>query len=333
LDKIRAERFTFSNRYTQKTIIARAIERFTPFKFENEDLLYSFINRIKPGLVIISQGNTYESIDVMQFCLGSGIPYITVTQLVGEIFLSTYNNERLASIQQVYLGALKNYFVSKHNLEINNLMLGLTLTNTQLVFNPCKLIEGDITSFPGFDQGYKFGLVGRLDGWHKGLDLLVLLANQEKWRKRPVQFNLYGDGPHYEFCKANITRLNLTNIFLKGYAKKIKDVWRENHFLLMPSRHEGQALSLIEAMYCQRGAVVTKVGGAPELIEDGYNGFIADAPTLKSLDEAMERAWQQKDRWEELGVNAAKSLKEKHPSNEVEYFNNLIIKQLTMPVN
>src|SRR5437763_3000966 len=45
---------------------------------------------------------------------------------------------------------------------------------------------------------------------------------------------------------------------------------------------------------CARPAIVTNVGGNAELLEDGRSGFVAPAPTIKHLNEAMERAWDRR---------------------------------------
>jgi glycosyltransferase involved in cell wall biosynthesis len=64
-------------------------------------------------------------------------------------------------------------------------------------------------------------------------------------------------------------------------------------------------LVLVEAMLCGRPAIVTDVAGARELVRDGVNGFLAKAPTVELLDEAMNRAWENRHRLKEMGEQAA----------------------------
>jgi glycosyltransferase involved in cell wall biosynthesis len=54
-----------------------------------------------------------------------------------------------------------------------------------------------------------------------------------------------------------------------------------------------------------RSCIVTDVGGNRELVRDGINGFIAKAPTVELLDETLNRAWECRDRWKEMGLLAA----------------------------
>ena len=115
---------------------------------------------------------------------------------------------------------------------------------------------------------------------------------------------------------------------LKGYSKSISEVWLENQITPLPSRMEGQALALIEAMWCQRAAIVTDVGGAVELIEDEKSGFVASATTVEATDEALERAWNHRAEWRQLGFNASISLQEKYPADAADYFNQKIVEIL-----
>ena len=98
--------------------------------------------------------------------------------------------------------------------------------------------------------------------------------------------------------------LDLPNVRLAGHAR-VDEIWATHHALLMPSRHEGLPLALIEAMLCGRFGIVTDVAGNAELIDDNRTGFVAAAPQAACLDEAMERAWQQRHRWAEIGLAAA----------------------------
>jgi glycosyltransferase involved in cell wall biosynthesis len=69
-------------------------------------------------------------------------------------------------------------------------------------------------------------------------------------------------------------------------------------------------LALVEAMLCGRPSIVTDVGGTRELIRDGINGFLAKAPTVEFLDEAMTRAWDSRDQLMDMGHIAATDVRQ-----------------------
>jgi len=60
--------------------------------------------------------------------------------------------------------------------------------------------------------------------------------------------------------------------------------------------------------------------GIKELVEDNVNGFLAKAPTVELIDEAMERAWQRKDEWEEMGKLATEKVRKLIPADPVKIF-------------
>jgi glycosyltransferase involved in cell wall biosynthesis len=302
--KLKLLKGTGFNSNMRKGNTSNLFTRIMKFSRGSVNPLHAFIKGVGAKLVVISQGNNVDSLSLMKFCLQNSIPYLTITQLVTTTHFLSINKHNLSQFQQVYSKALKNCFVSANNLLVNNLMLGIKLQNAIVVNNPCRNFDEGVLTFPKINDSYQVGLVGRIECYHKGYDLLLQVLSQEKWLQRNIQFNIYGDGPHIEIIRSNIEILSLKNIVLKGFVDNIRSIWEHNHLLCMPSRMEGQALSLIEAMSYGRAAVVTNVGGAKELIEDDVNGFLADAAAVKSIDDALETAWNNRERWESMGVSA-----------------------------
>jgi len=66
---------------------------------------------------------------------------------------------------------------------------------------------------------------------------------------------------------------------------------------------------MTEAMLCGRPALVADVGGNAELIEEGSTGVVAEAPTPKSVQSALERAWLARERWEGMGKRSHEVMK------------------------
>jgi glycosyltransferase involved in cell wall biosynthesis len=99
--------------------------------------------------------------------------------------------------------------------------------------------------------------------------------------------------------------LNLTNVSFAGLVRDVPAIWTAHHGLILPSRCEGLPLVLVEAMLSGRVPIVTNVGGNAEVVGDGITGYLAAAATEDALDEAMERAWNERHRWREIGAAAA----------------------------
>ena len=99
--------------------------------------------------------------------------------------------------------------------------------------------------------------------------------------------------------------LGLTSVTFAGFVSDVSAIWSSHHGLILPSRCEGLPIVLVEAMLSGRVPVVTDVGGNAEVVEDGVTGYLAAAATEDSLDDAMERAWNERHRWREIGAAAA----------------------------
>jgi glycosyltransferase involved in cell wall biosynthesis len=88
----------------------------------------------------------------------------------------------------------------------------------------------------------------------------------------------------------------------------------------MPSRFEGLPLAMIEAMLCGRTVIATDIAGHAEVIEDGVNGFLAEAPTVHSIANALERFWLRRAEAQEIGAAASKKIRQVVPPDPVHVF-------------
>lgn len=92
-----------------------------------------------------------------------------------------------------------------------------------------------------------------------------------------IYFRIIGDGPLYKELARLIDRKNLTkHVFLKGYKDNIKKQLEKTDVLLLCSEMEGLPIVLLEAMSMSVPCIASNVGGIPELINDGSNGFLID---------------------------------------------------------
>jgi glycosyltransferase involved in cell wall biosynthesis len=161
----------------------------------------------------------------------------------------------------------------------------------------------------------------------KGQDLIARVLRLPKWRRRPLQVAIWGsDNGNLKQFRQSISNYDLgEQIVYQGVSNDIEQLWSEHHGLLLPSRAEGNALSLIEAMMCGRVPITTNVGRASELIDDNENGFIASAATAELIDEALERAWQRRADWQAMGQRAARAIRARHSLTPAKDFADRIV--------
>jgi len=270
-------------------------------------------------LVVISQGLNTEGLLWMEAAHTTGHNYAIIAQGAAEQWWP-YDEfgERLGNC---YESARAAYFVSQANVELCRRQFGSPLGNAKVVRNPFNVRYDAQPAWPSdFSDGLSLACVARLDVSQKGQDLLLEVLGLPKWRQRKVRVSLVGKGIHERSLRRIVEQRELTNVEFAGFSNNIEEVWSKHHALVLASRYEGMPLALVEAMLCGRACIVTDVAGHKELVRDGVNGFLAKAPTVEHLDEAMNRAWENRNRLEEMGRTAGEDVRVWVSADPVEDF-------------
>jgi len=270
-------------------------------------------------LVVISQGGNTDGLPWMEDSRTAGRKYTVIAQGAAPYFWPDDDtSQRLAA---AYEGAGTSYFVSEAILQLSRIQFGSTLSNAKVVRNPFNVRYDANPGWPRTDaHELLLASVGRLDGGSKGQDLLLQVLGLPHWRERDVHVSLVGKGTSERVLRKMAERLELRNVDFVGHQNDIENVWSRHHALVLPSRFEGMPLVVVEAMLCGRACIATDVGGSRELIRDGINGFLARAATVEFLDEAMNRAWDNRGRLQEMGEQAARDAREFVSRDPVEDF-------------
>ncbi len=149
---------------------------------------------------------------------------------------------------------------------------------------------------------------------------MLKILSDEKWRKRNIEVSFYGKGINENGIKDLVKYLKIDNVYFRGHVSDIISIWKEHQALVLPARNEGLPLVVVEAMMCGRVPIVTNVGGNNEVISDNITGFIANCADEESFGETLERAWQRRGEWEQIGKSAAVKIRELVPKNPAEVF-------------
>jgi glycosyltransferase involved in cell wall biosynthesis len=200
--------------------------------------------------------------------------------------------------------------------------LGIDLSHSEIIDNPFTVPLDAAPPWPQTGDHWDLACVARIHFPSKSQDLLAQVLRMPKWRARPLTVTLWGSDEGFLPQLGRLIDLYGIHDQLRygGFADDIAALWSEHHGLLLPSRMEGNALSLIEAMMCGRMAITTAVGRAAELIDDNVSGFLAPAATPELLDDALERAWLRRVDWQILGQRAAASIRKRHSLRPAEEF-------------
>ena len=257
----------------------------------------------RPDLVVVSQGGNHDGYVFAEVCRRLRLPYAIVSQKASDLYWPADWQQK--TIAAVYRAARACFFVSEHNRRLTEEQLGFALPRAAVVRNPFLVPWEPRADWPDDGRELRLACVGRLHPKEKGQDLLLRVLARRRWRERPLSVAFYGDGLQRDSLERMARNLGLANVTFAGFVRDVAAIWSAHHALILPSRCEGLPIALVEAMLSGRVPIVTDVGGNAEVVDDGATGYLAAAPTEDALDEAMERAWNERHRWREIGAAAA----------------------------
>jgi L-malate glycosyltransferase len=100
----------------------------------------------------------------------------------------------------------------------------------------------------------------------------------------PAKLLLIGDGPDRSRAEFLATQKGLhDDVLFLGKQDQIRDKLGLADIMLLPSELESFGLAALEAMACEVVPIVTRVGGLPEVVEDGKTGFLAEVGDVDTM--------------------------------------------------
>jgi glycosyltransferase involved in cell wall biosynthesis len=236
-------------------------------------------------------------------CHAACIPYITLTQLVGEYH--AVSDEMAYDILQGLNHALSNVFLCNANIKLASRLIGAPIPNTNLARNPCKRLSPGLSiPFPASEKSLVLACVASLSMVHKGQDNILEILTLPKWRDRDIIINFYGHGPNAQILRRLAHAWDLHNVYFHGYVDSLEVIWSECSALILASHMEADPIVLTEAMLCRRSVIAPMLGTAEDLIQDSKTGFLAKSSNIYHLEEALDRAWANRGYLQQLGENA-----------------------------
>jgi glycosyltransferase involved in cell wall biosynthesis len=157
---------------------------------------------------------------------------------------------------------------------------------------PRVRFDGDATEVRrrhGIPEGkFVVGWFGRMTAVKRTDDLLTMLAGV---RERGVDalLLLVGDGDDRERLEQRAHDLGLARscLFL-GYQEDVAPWYAICDAVVLTSASEGTPVTIIEALAAGRPVVATKVGGVPDVVDEGETGFLVRPYDTHALAERLE---------------------------------------------
>ena len=171
--------------------------------------------------------------------------------------------------------------------------------------------------------GAKIVYIGRLDAYHKGLDLLLEAVRLSKQIliENDCKIELYG--PDYAGRFDHVQSLILENevqdlvslnheILGEDKARKLL----ETDIFIQTSRFEGMPLGILEAMSYGLPCLVTEGTAIGEIISEAHAGWVAKT-NAQDISKRLADAVSERSKWTGYGENGRKAVQEKYSWDKV----------------
>jgi glycosyltransferase involved in cell wall biosynthesis len=160
--------------------------------------------------------------------------------------------------------------------------------------------------------GY-IGLITR----RKGIEYLIRALPLVKEKTDAIKLIIIGeykqsDESYFAEIKRIIKDLSLENdVYFTGLLKDVRDAINSLDVVVLPSLEERCSRSLLESLACAKAAVATRVGGSPEIVENGVNGILVEPENEKQLAEALIKLLGDQELRRQMGENGRLKAEEK----------------------
>jgi len=161
---------------------------------------------------------------------------------------------------------------------------------------------------PSFKRSGYFIYVGRLSR-EKGLDVLL---DAKRRVKRP-DLVVVGDGELREELER--TASNGGGISFSGFLSKdrLAEVWRGAAFTVVPSVwYENFPYAILESFAFGKPVIASRIGGMPELVRDGENGFLVEPGDSEELAERISYLASKPEELSRMGRLARRAVEERY---------------------
>lgn len=137
-------------------------------------------------------------------------------------------------------------------------------------------------------------------------------------QKMPAKLLLIGDGPDRGVAEFLVRKKKLRNdVFFLGKQDRIYEILGLGDLFLLPSQLESFGLAALEAMACEVPVIATNVGGVPEVVNHGVDGYLVEPGDVAAAAKFAIQILSSADRGREMGVQARIHAKKKFCSNDV----------------
>ena len=136
--------------------------------------------------------------------------------------------------------------------------------------------------------------------------------------KMPAKLVMVGDGPDREAAEQLAQKLKVAeDVLFLGKQNDVHIKLSQADLFLLPSQLESFGLAALEAMACEVPVIATNVGGLPEVIQHGVDGYLVEPGDVKQAAKYAIDLLSRPDRGREIGRLARIHAKKNYCANDV----------------
>nr|WP_263325924.1 N-acetyl-alpha-D-glucosaminyl L-malate synthase BshA [Neobacillus sp. Marseille-Q6967] len=134
----------------------------------------------------------------------------------------------------------------------------------------------------------------------------------------PAKLLLVGDGPEMTPVCKMVKNLGLTEkVHLLGKQENLEELYSISDLMLLLSEKESFGLVALEAMACGVPSIGTNVGGLPEVIENGKNGYTCQVGDIHEISNKAITLLNDQDLHQQFAMEAIKTVKAKFRADHI----------------
>lgn len=179
-----------------------------------------------------------------------------------------------------------------------------------------NLFKKEILNSKNRSETIKLLIVARLEKLKGHIDLIEAMKIVCQ-KHNDVKLIIAGEGEEEGLIRERIKEQKLEKyIEMVGFVNPIEYYTKSDIFIL-PSHSEAFPLVNLEAMASGLPIIATNVGGIPEAIEDGENGFLIEPGDIKKLAEVMCILIESNETREKFAIKSRKKFNENFTQNKM----------------
>ncbi|MCX6789763.1 MAG: glycosyltransferase family 4 protein [Candidatus Gribaldobacteria bacterium] len=190
----------------------------------------------------------------------------------------------------------------------------------------------DVNELPRKEKVFENRIVcvARLS-WEKGIEYLIKALPEICQQFPYAHLVIVGDGPEKENLGNLTEKLGLSEaVFFRGFLphqEALKEI-SQGEVFVCPSLAEGLGNVFLEAQACNTPVIGANVGGIPDIIQDGFNGFLIQPKNSQVIVGAVIKIFSDKNLAQQLAQNGQTTVQKFAWPNIVSQVDNLYQKIL-----